>query len=218
MNIFVIIDGDQRGPLTTSELRGLLESGQIQPDTPALREGDENWSMVSKFARLPDGDAPAGGTESGGVAPMASVARDVRNLKRNSSATAGELRGFMREMRGKSPAEMLGAIAQSTLVRSLMVSTASIMALMLTLTAVPYFMADEETEKASSQPESSEATAPSANPTPTTPVPPVPSNPSTKVPDVLGVNGEKKGKPAEVNPFENKSGPLDDPLGDLKID
>ena len=49
-------------------------------------------------------------------------------------------------------------------------------------------------------------------------MPPVPSNPSTKVPDVLGVNGEKKGKPAEVNPFENKSGPLDDPLGDLKID
>ena len=66
MNIFVIIDGDQRGPLTASELRGLLQSGQIQPDTPALREGDDNWSTVSKFARLPDGDAPAGGTESGG--------------------------------------------------------------------------------------------------------------------------------------------------------
>ena len=214
MNIFVVIDGDQRGPLTASELRDLLESGQIQPDTPALREGDENWSTAAKFARLPDGGTSVGETEAGGVTPMASVAHDVRNLKRNSSATAGELREFMREMRGKSPAEMLGAIAQSTLVRSLMVSTASIAALMLTLTAVPYFMADEETDKTQPQPEANDAVAPAANSNPATPAPPVTPDPSTKVPDVLGVGGEKKGKPTEVNPFENK----DDPLGDLKID
>ena len=108
MNIFVIIDGDQRGPLTTSELRGLLESGQIQPDTPALREGDENWSTVSKFARLPDGDAPAGGTESGGLAPMASVARDVRNL----NATARPQPGSCGDSCGKCEAKAPGKCSE----------------------------------------------------------------------------------------------------------
>ena len=214
MNIFVVINEEQRGPLTASELRGLLGSGQIKPDTPALREGDDEWSTVAKFARLPDRGTAPSDTETDGVVPMASVARDVRNLKRNSSATAVELREFMREMRGKSPAEMLGAIAQSTLVRSLIVSTASIMALMLTLTVVPYFMAEEKTDKVSPKPEAGETATPLVNTSPVTPAPPVSPNPPTKVPDVLGVGGEKKGKPAEVNPFENK----DDPLGDLKID
>ena len=34
-NIFVVIDGEKRGPLNSSELKGLLDTGQIQPDTPA---------------------------------------------------------------------------------------------------------------------------------------------------------------------------------------
>ena len=88
------------------------------------------------------------------------------------------------------------------------------MALMLTLTVVPYFMAEEKTDKVSPKPEAGETATPLVNTSPVTPAPPVSPNPPTKVPDVLGVGGEKKGKPAEVNPFENK----DDPLGDLKID
>ena len=38
--------------------------------------------------------------------------------------------------------------------------------------------------------------------------------PEVKPLDVLGVVQEKKGKPKEVNPFENK----EDPLGEIKID
>jgi len=38
--------------------------------------------------------------------------------------------------------------------------------------------------------------------------------PEITPPDVLGVGQEKKGKPKEVNPFENK----EDPLGEIKID
>lgn len=219
MNIFVVVEDEQRGPLNPGELRDLLAAGTIQADTPALREGDDEWSTVSRFARLPDGDGAAGGSESGGVAPMASVSRDIRNLKRNSSATAGELRGFMREMRGKSPAEMLGAIAQSTLIRSLVVSTVSIFALMLALTAGPYFLADEVAPSAEGDATNEAGEAPEvAAPDPVQPVTPTPATPGTGVPDVLGVGGEKKGKPTEVNPFENNDDPLKDPLGDLKID
>ena len=219
MNIFVVVEDEQRGPLTPGELRDLLAAGTIQADTPALREGDDEWSTVSRFARLPDGDAAAGGSETGGVAPMASVSRDIRNLKRNSSATAGELRGFMREMRGKSPAEMLGAIAQSTLIRSLVVSTVSIFALILALTAGPYFLADEIAPGAEGDATKEVGEAPEvAAPNPVQPVAPTPTTPGTGVPEVLGVGGEKKGKPTEVNPFENNDDPLKDPLGDLKID
>ena len=214
-NIFVVIDGEQRGPLGSGELRDLLEAGEIQPDTPALCEGDQEWSTVAKLSRLPEeGDVVVQKGVGAEVHPMASLPRDLRNLKGNSSATVDELRDFMRQMRGKSPADMLGAIAQSTLVRSLIVSTVSIVALLFTLTAASYFFTDEQDSKVPEKSvdqkvaESEEKEGPLKSPEKTVSVPVV--NP----PEVLGVGGEKTGKPKEVNPFENDN----DPLNGLKID
>ena len=213
-NIFVVIDGEQRGPLTSSELRGLLKTGQIQPDTPALCEGDEKWRTVAKLSRLPEEGDAARKVVGAGVEPMASLPRDLKNLKGNSSATVDELRDFMKQMRGKSPADMLGAIAQSTLVRSLIVSTVSIVALLFTLTAASYFFSDEQDSKV---PEKSAgqkvAESGEKKDSPKTPEKPV-SVPVVNTPEVLGVGGEKTGKPKEVNPFENDN----DPLNGLKID
>ena len=137
---------------------------------------------------------------------MASMSRDFKNIKRNSASTADELRGFMREMRGKSPAEMLGAIAQSTLIRSLVIATASLAVLMLVLTVVPFLMAEKPASKVVGP----------ANPdlSAETELNPAKVKPEIKPLDVLGVVQEKKGKPKEVNPFENK----EDPLGEIKID
>jgi len=213
-NIFVVIDGEQRGPLGSGELRDLLEAGEIQPDTPALCEGDQEWSTVAKLSRLPEEEGAARKVVGAGVQPMASLPRDLKNLRGNSSATVDELRDFMRQMRGKSPADMLGAIAQSTLVRSLIVSTVSIVALLFTLTAASYFFTDEQDSKVPEKSvdqkvaESEEKEGPPKSPEKTVSVPVV--NP----PEVLGVGGEKTGKPKEVNPFENDN----DPLNGLKID
>ena len=137
---------------------------------------------------------------------MASMSRDFKNIKRNSASTADELRGFMREMRGKSPAEMLGAIAQSTLIRSLVIATASLAVLMLVLTVVPFLMAEKPASKVvgPANPDSPAETE----------LNPAKVKPEVKPLDVLGVVQEKKGKPKEVNPFENK----EDPLGEIKID
>ena len=213
-NIFVVIDGEQRGPLGSGELRDLLEAGQIQPDTPALCEGDEKWRTVAKLSRLPEEGDAARKVVGAGVEPMASLPRDLKNLKGNSSATVDELRDFMKQMRGKSPADMLGAIAQSTLVRSLIVSTVSIVALLFTLTAASYFFSDEQDSKV---PEKSAgqkvAESGEKKDSPKTPEKPV-SVPVVNTPEVLGVGGEKTGKPKEVNPFENDN----DPLNGLKID
>ena len=213
-NIFVVIDGEQRGPLGSGELRDLLEAGQIQPDTPALCEGDQEWSTVAKLSRLSEEGDAARKVVGAEVQPMASLPRDLKNLKGNSSATVDELRDFMKQMRGKSPADMLGAIAQSTLVRSLIVSTVSIVALLFTLTAASYFFSDEQDSKV---PEKSAgqkvAESGEKEDSPKTPEKPV-SVPVVNTPEVLGVGGEKTGKPKEVNPFENDN----DPLNGLKID
>ena len=219
-NIFVVIEGEQRGPLTPGELRGLLKAGQIQPDTPALREGDEKWSTVGLFAKIPDA-APLDPESTGsGLQSMASISRDFKNVKQNSSVTVDELRAFMREMRGKTPREMLGAVAQSSLVSSTLVSSGIIILLLVVLTVAPYTYgivkkgAEVKAVEVEEKPENkleSKTMGKEANVNPPGKTPAVPV---VTPPDVLGVNTEKTGKPTEVNPFENN----DDPLGEFKID
>ena len=206
MNIYVIIEGEQRGPFSSEELRELLESGKLKLDDRAMRLGETQWSTVARMARLPVKGAVAADPRGTGVQPMASMSRDFKNIKRNSAATADELRGFMREMRGKSPSEMLGAIAQSTLVRSLVIATASLAVLMLVLTVAPFLMAEKSNPKVAGPPKPNSPAETKLNPAEV--------KPEIKPPDVLGVGQEKKGKPKEVNPFENK----EDPLGEIKID
>ena len=53
MNIYVVIEGEQRGPLSSGEVRELLESGKLKPDDPALLEGEKQWSTVARMARRP---------------------------------------------------------------------------------------------------------------------------------------------------------------------
>ena len=206
MNIYVVIKGEQRGPLSSAEVRDLLESGKLRPDDPALLEGEKQWSTVARLSRLPSKEAVASGLRGTGVHPMASMSRDLKNIKRNSASTANELRGFMREMRGKSPTEMLGAIAQSTLIQSLVIATASLAVLMLVLTVVPFLMAEKPDPKVVGPVKPDSPVETELNPAKV--------KPEVKPLDVLGVGQEKTGKPKEVNPFENK----EDPLGEIKID
>ena len=219
-NIFVVIEGERRGPLTSGVLRELLKAGQIQPDTPALREGDEKWSTVGLFAKIPDAAPLDPETTGSGLQSMASISRDFKNVKQNSSVTVDELRAFMREMRGKTPREMLGAVAQSSLVSSTLVSSGIIILLLVVLTVAPYTYgivkkgAEVKAVEVEEKPENkleSKTMGKEANVNPPGKTPAVPV---VTPPDVLGVNTEKTGKPTEVNPFENN----DDPLGEFKID
>ena len=223
MNIYVVDDGEERGPLTVDEVKKLVDADSLKPDDPALLEGDAEWGTVAEVLRLSVGPRAASPAVSGGgVQPMASISRDFKNLKRNSTVTVSELREFMREMRGKSPREMLGAIAQSTLVLSTIVSTVAIFILVVVLTVVPYGVnvwrksKSEAISRVEEAGEREKASKGKASVEPTAPV----SKPKEKKPtEVLGVGGEKKGKPKEINPFENKKGDLlDDPLGGLKND
>jgi hypothetical protein len=136
-------------------------------------------------------------------ASMASTKADLRELKANSGATVSELQDFLRELRGKSPQEMLGVVASSQLFRATILSMILVAVALFALTAIPYFLGDEPAPEA--------ATVVEATPTlpaiPTT-APPVPEpnlidpeKPKNLAP--LGIN-EELPAPPNSNPLEDK--------------
>jgi hypothetical protein len=143
---------------------------------------------------------------------MASTKADLRELRSNSRATVQEIQAFLRELKGKSPQEMLGAVASNSLVRCLFISTAVVAGALILFTAIPYFTADDEPEKpvAENVPEKPEPVAPAGkeNPNPAPETPPEAPDPLSK----LGV-GEELAAPPGTNPLEDKG---DDFLKDLE--
>jgi hypothetical protein len=141
---------------------------------------------------------------------MASPKADLRELRDNSRATVQEIQSFLRELKGKGPKEMLGAIAASDLFRSVIISTALVTGAILLFTAVPYFAGDDE-KKASAQTAVVEKQEKPAPPKAVESVPeavaPAPDPLSS-----LGV-GEELSAPPDTNPLESKG---DDFLKDLE--
>lgn len=139
---------------------------------------------------------------------MASTKADLRELRDNSRATVGEIQAFLRELKGKSPQEMLGVVAASNLFRSIILSTGLVAAGILLFTAIPYVMGGGgekpapitgKTPPAAAPEKAPEAPAPAAEPAP---------DPLS----ALGV-GEELSAPPNINPLEDKG---DDFLKDLE--
>jgi len=156
MQLYVLKNGDEMGPLELDEVRALLADGRLAPTDQAWHEGAKSWAPLST---IPEAMAePKAQTATVKVEraapvketarPMASASRDLKNLKANTASTAGELSGFMAEMRGSSPREMLGAIAQSNLMRSLLVSIAIIAFLLTAFTGLAFLFAEKKYIKA----------------------------------------------------------------------
>jgi len=68
------------------------------------------------------------------------VARDLQRLTADGTATAAELREFLGQMRGRRPQEVLGLVAGSGLVKSMLVATLGCVVLLAGLTVIPYFL------------------------------------------------------------------------------
>ena len=155
------------------------------------------------------------------VKPIASPKRDIKQLAGNSQAVVGELREFLASLKGKSPKEMMGAVAESSLVRSLLVSTVVMVILVFTLSVVPYYLnqGDEgaeptgeqkglSAESTKGQPEDSPQESPPEQAT----APDAAKTPEQKTADILGV-GEVADPNA--NPLESSGDDLLDGLDDL---
>ena len=133
---------------------------------------------------------------------MASAKADLRELKANSRATVQELQLFLRELKGKSPPEMLGIVASSHLIRAIVLSVILVIVVIFALTAIPYFFGNKESPDPE-QPIVTNPAAPAAEPKQADPNPKQikPAEPLTP----LGLN-EKKNAPANVNPLEDDGG------------
>ena len=227
MSIYLIKNDSELGPLTISEVQALLDAHCVSSNQ-AIRLSDGTQLTVgsldgirfakpSKTTTLLD-QAPI--TSDSTVAPMASISRDLKNIKKNSSAVSDELTQFMREMRGKSPSEMLGSFAKSTLVRSGITAAFLLFAILVLATAIPFALTDKTTAENSPK---IHAPPPPINSISSVSIPSTGAPPTTKqtaevtpsdpkpVAETLGIGESKTGSPAEPNPFET----TDDLLKDL---
>ena len=147
MTVYLLKNGNEIGPLELDEIQALIDSDCILP-SQSLRLEDGTQSTVGTLPgiRLAKPGAPAvplGQAPKSAPAPMASLSRDVKSLKRNSAAVTAELNQFMREMRGKSPHEMLGAVARSSLTRSGFTAAIILAAILFSSTVIPFATRDD---------------------------------------------------------------------------
>ena len=216
MTVYLLKDGNEIGPLEPAEVQALIDANCIAASQPIrLEDGTTATAGTLPGVRFAKPDAPAaplGQAPAPAPAPMASLARDVKSLKRNSAAVTAELNQFMREMRGKSPREMLGAVARSSLVRSGFTAAVLLAIILFSATIIP-FATRGDTESAR-QPDAPQPAAPANKNAP--PLPPAtgapaetnapaapPADDKQKIADKLGIGETKQGQPSEPNPFES---------------
>lgn len=139
-------------------------------------------------------------TESGGISS------DLRRLRTEGSASAAELREFLGQLRGRNPQEVLGAVAQSDLVRSIALATVGCVVLLAVATIIPYAMKDQSV--VAEQPPSAATPVPSADAT-TEATPTAEPAVSSAEPDLeraadaMGISGSADAD-ASSNPLEKK--------------
>jgi len=134
-------------------------------------------------------------------AAMASAKGDLRKLKQTSGATVAELKAFLRDLKGRSPQEMLGIVASNQLVRAVGLSCVLVFIGILAFTAIPYAMGGKE-EPAEKVKVAAEG-KPAPEPAPVEPAA-APEQPPASDLSKLGV-GEAKEAPPDKNPLENKT-------------
>lgn len=169
-------------------------------------------------------DAPNGEMEAAlqrsRSAPAGHMTGDLHRLKTNGAEAAAELSEFLKKMRGKSPQEMLGIVAQSGLATGVAQATVGAIVLLAVLTVVPYGLAKAFPPAPKAVAENNAEETPAAKAAPKGEAGPatvdVGGNDQTskaaKAATRMGENDTKSASPT-FNPLENSS---DDLLKDLK--
>jgi len=150
------------------------------------------------------------------------IARDLGRLKSDGGATVAELREFLGEMRGRSPQEMLGLVAESGLTRSMFLATFLFVLLLAALTVGPYVLsslsadasAPVAEEKVVEEEDNPQAVGPETTEEPARPAAaaPVVDADDTKTDPERAVDAMGIGETRVANPNEN---PLEDKLDKL---
>jgi len=156
------------------------------------------------------------------VKPVVSPKRDMERLGKNSQAVVGELREFLANLKGKSPKEMMGAVAESHLGKSLVSATVFMAVLLFVLSAVPFYLKqNQEAEKlahdetpatgaSSSEQEKESEYVPEEAESGEKPL----TTPEQSTADALGI-GEQKIADPKSNPLDSSGEDLLDGLDDI---
>ena len=67
---------------------------------------------------------------------------ELQALRANSQATVAELRQFLSELKGRSPQDVMGTVAESSLVRSIVTACLGCMVVLVVFTAGPWLLTD----------------------------------------------------------------------------
>jgi hypothetical protein len=139
------------------------------------------------------------------------LAQEFRQLSQDGSASAAELQDFLGQLKGRSPEEVMGAVAQSGLIQSTVMATFGCVALLVACTIVPYALSDSSSEAgeasaAVSAPATSAAavTADATESAATGTVASSSSEPDLeRAAEAMGIGGAEKADPNK-NPLDNK--------------
>jgi hypothetical protein len=156
----------------------------------------------------------------------ASLAGQIRQARQGSIATANELKDFLHAVKGHSPDQLLGVVAQSELIRATITATIAAAILMAILTVGPYLMG---AAPVTTHPPQEKKEAPAAVATPAAPATPAAATgPDGKPvdPTAVTIPGDKPTGPSkddiakklgvnEAKTADPKSNPLDGKGDDL---
>ena len=156
------------------------------------------------------------------IKPVVSPKRDMERLGKNGQAVVGELREFLANLKGKSPKEMMGAVAESHLGKSLVSATVFMAVLLFILSVVPFYLKqNQEAEKlardetpsagaSSTEQEKESEYEPEAGEAGEKPL----TTPEQSTADALGI-GEQKVADPKSNPLDSSGEDLLDGLDDI---
>ena len=219
MQLYILKNEEKIGPLEAEEVRALLSDGKLTLSDKAWYEGAKSWVPLSSIGAVTQRKATTAAKPSiqktpvtTPAQPMSSIRSDVKNLKANTSSTAAEVRAFLTEMQGKSPREMLGVIAQSSLMSSLLHSTAIIFILLAGFTGLAFALEEEQPKPVAEETPKLNKESESDNNEEQESTKDDNRTSEENAAQKMGVDQVKKGQPKDVNPFGDKPG--DDILGD----
>ena len=133
----------------------------------------------------------------------------MQTLRSNSQATVAELRQFLSELKGRSPQDVMGVVAQSSLFQGIMTASVCCAVLLIVFTAGPWLLSGspkKQTAVAARPTIAAEQPAVAAPPdeTPTAAnTQTAPSSDLQKAASAMGI-GETKEADPDTNPLDSK--------------
>jgi len=218
MSIYILKNGNEIGPLAISEIQALLDANCINEQQKIRFEDGRHGTVRSldeiRLTKPKQSTSINPETRELGNAPMSSISRDVKNIKKNTSNVANELHKFLGDIRGKSPTEMLGAFAKSNLVQSGITAVIILLCILIITTIIPFALKNNKSSKqkitiktpvitsATNIPQRAITTS-IANSSGNNKKVKTATKPKKTVAETLGIGESKKGDPSEPNPFES---------------